>query len=86
MHLPLTRTAYAAAAQPHIQKKVLARAAVPSERAVSISAMVERTLRHRRRPRRTPTEWVGPNPDRIASWAVVMGFLLVLAALLSAHG
>ncbi len=48
--------------------------------------MVERTLRHRRRPRRTPTEWVGPHPDRIASWAVVMGFLLVLAALLSAHG
>jgi len=28
---------------------------------------------------------VGPNPDRIASWAVVLGFMLVLAALLSAH-
>jgi hypothetical protein len=48
--------------------------------------MVERTVRSRRRPRRTPTEWVGPHPDRIASWAVVMGFLLVLMALLSAHG
>jgi hypothetical protein len=46
--------------------------------------MVERTVRHRRRPRRTPLEWVGPNPDRIASWAVVMGFALVLVALL--HG
>jgi hypothetical protein len=29
---------------------------------------------------------VGPHPDRIAGWAVVMGFALVLAALLSAHG
>jgi hypothetical protein len=27
-------------------------------------------------------EWVGPQPDRIASWAVVLGFGLVLAALL----
>jgi hypothetical protein len=48
--------------------------------------MVERTVRQRRRPRRTPLEWVGPNPDRIASWAVVMGVALVLAALLGAHG
>jgi hypothetical protein len=85
VHLPLTRTAYAAAAQPHIKKRS-PRAFVPSERAVSIIRMVERTLRHRRRPRRTPMEWVGPHPDRIASWAVAMGFLLVLAALLSAHG
>jgi len=28
---------------------------------------------------------VGPRPDRIASWAVALGFLLVLAAILSAH-
>jgi hypothetical protein len=26
-------------------------------------------------------EWVGPHPDRVASWAVVLGFGLVLAAL-----
>jgi hypothetical protein len=31
-------------------------------------------------------EWVGPHPDRIASWAVVLGFLLVFAAIFSAHG
>jgi hypothetical protein len=30
-------------------------------------------------------EWVGPHPDRIASWAAILGFTLVLAALLSAH-
>jgi hypothetical protein len=48
--------------------------------------MVEPTMRPRRRRRRTPLEWVGPNPDRIASWAVAMGLVLVLAALLGAHG
>jgi hypothetical protein len=47
--------------------------------------MAERTMRHRRRSRRTLAEWVGPHPDRIASWAVIMGFALVLVALLSAH-
>jgi hypothetical protein len=31
-------------------------------------------------------EWVGPNPDRIAGWAVALCFTMVLAALLSAHG
>lgn len=37
----------------------------------------------RRRSRRSP--WLGPRPDRIAAWAVAMGVLLVLVALLSAH-
>ena len=39
----------------------------------------------RRRPRARPAQLVGPRPDRIASWAVALGFLLVLAAILSAH-
>ncbi|HEX3692271.1 MAG TPA: hypothetical protein VHU13_02905 [Solirubrobacteraceae bacterium] len=39
----------------------------------------------RRRPRPLPIERIGPHPDRIAAWAVVMGVALVLAALLSAH-
>jgi hypothetical protein len=39
----------------------------------------------RRRPRQRPAQLVGPRPDRIASWAVALGFLLVLAAILSAH-
>ncbi len=39
----------------------------------------------RRRPRPRPAQLVGPRPDRIASWAVALGFLLVLAAILSAH-
>ena len=39
----------------------------------------------RRRPRPRPAELVGPRPDRIASWAVALGLLLLLAAILSAH-
>jgi hypothetical protein len=30
-------------------------------------------------------ERVGPRPDRIAGWAVALGFLLVVVAVLSAH-
>jgi hypothetical protein len=40
----------------------------------------------RRRPRRRVAHVVGPRPDRVAAWAVALGFLLVLAAILSAHG
>ncbi len=40
----------------------------------------------RRRPRPRAAYRVGPRPDRIAAWAVVLGFLLVAAAILSAHG
>ncbi|MDE3070809.1 MAG: hypothetical protein KGJ43_08790, partial [Acidobacteriota bacterium] len=39
----------------------------------------------RTRPRRSAGEWLGAKPDRIASWAVALGFLLVLAGILSAH-
>ncbi len=40
----------------------------------------------RRRSPRRPVEHIGPRPDRIASWAVAMGALLVVLAILSAHG
>ena len=40
----------------------------------------------RSRPRRRVVQVVGPRPDRVAAWAVALGFLLVLAAILSAHG
>ena len=42
------------------------------------------TLRPPRRPR-TAGERLGHRPDRIAMWAVAMGFLLILIAILSAH-
>jgi hypothetical protein len=38
----------------------------------------------RRRPSRRPHERVGPRPDRVAMWAVGLGLLLILVAILSA--
>jgi hypothetical protein len=37
----------------------------------------------RRRPARRPVERVGPRPDRLALWAVVLGFFLILVAVTS---
>jgi hypothetical protein len=37
----------------------------------------------RRRPARRPVERIGPRPDRIALWAVVLGFFLILVAVTS---
>ncbi len=42
--------------------------------------------RSRRRPPRRPFERVGGSPDRLAAWAVAMGVLLLMAAVLSGHG
>lgn len=39
----------------------------------------------RRRPRARAIQRIGPHPDRIAAWAVALGVMLVLAAILSAH-
>jgi hypothetical protein len=38
----------------------------------------------RRRPPRTVSERVGPRPDRIVAYAVALGFLLILIAILTA--
>lgn len=38
-----------------------------------------------RRRQRTAVEWLGHSPDRIAAWAVALGFLLVVAGIISAH-
>jgi hypothetical protein len=40
----------------------------------------------RRRPPRRPVERLGPNPDRLAMWAVVMALFLIVVTVLSAHG
>lgn len=40
----------------------------------------------RQRPRPRMTHRVGSRPDRVAAWAVALGFLLVVMAMLSAHG
>jgi hypothetical protein len=38
----------------------------------------------RRRPRRTPTEWIGSSPERIVAWAFILGLLLILVAISTA--
>jgi hypothetical protein len=37
------------------------------------------------RRRRSGSDWLLAKPDRLAAWAVALGFLLVIAGLLSAH-
>jgi hypothetical protein len=39
----------------------------------------------RRRPPRTPLERLGPRPDRIAMWAVLLGIFCCIVALTTAH-
>jgi hypothetical protein len=39
----------------------------------------------RRGPQRRAYERAGFRPDRVAMWAVLLGFLLVLVAIISAH-
>ena len=38
----------------------------------------------RRRPPRTPAEWVGARPERIVAWAFALGLLLILIAITTA--
>ena len=40
---------------------------------------------NRRRPPRSPVERLGPRPDRIAMWALLMAVALVLVAATSSH-
>ena len=39
----------------------------------------------RRRPPRSPLERLGPRPDRIALWAVLLGVFCCIVALTTAH-
>ena len=38
----------------------------------------------RRRPPRTPAEWVGAQPERIVAWAFALGLILILIAISTA--
>ncbi len=60
--------------------------AVPARRTVEIrgrtvpAPAVPRIEVDRRRPPRRPIERVGPRPDRLALWALLMGLMLILVA------
>ena len=38
----------------------------------------------RRRPARTPADWIGPRPERIVAWAFILGLILILIAITTA--
>ena len=64
---------------------------VPGRRTVTIRGYgAERNLPWsdpaHRRPQRRPYERAGFRPDRVAMWAVLLGILLVVVAIASAHG
>jgi hypothetical protein len=61
--------------------------AIPARRTVEIrgrtvpAPSVPRSVEiDRRRPARRPIERVGPRPDRLAMWALLMGIVLILVA------
>jgi hypothetical protein len=54
-------------------------------RTVAAPALPRLVEVERRRPARRPTERVGPRPDRIALWAVLLGFFLILVAATSSN-
>jgi hypothetical protein len=67
----------------------LERVHTPERRTVQITGRPISSLRlvevERRRPSRSPMERLGPRPDRIAMWAVLMGVFLCVVALSTAH-
>jgi hypothetical protein len=68
---------------------MLAPLAPPARRTVQITGRTVAAPRlvevERRRPARRPTERIGPRPDRVALWAVLLGFFLILVAATSSH-
>ena len=75
------RVAPAAGAAPRRTVQITGRT-VPAPHVVPF----DRVASARRRPPRAPAALAGPRPDRIAMWAVVLGFVLIAVAATSAHG
>ena len=44
----------------------------------------ETSPERRRRPAKTPAEWIGARPERIMAWAFALGLLLILIAITTA--
>ena len=85
---PPTPVAHAASAQAGAAPAEAG--AAPARRIVKIQGRgAERNLplpdSSRRRPPRRAYERTGFRPDRLAMWAVMLGFVLVLIAIVSAH-
>jgi hypothetical protein len=67
----------------------LERVHTPDRRTVQITGRPVSSMRlvevERRRPPKSAMERIGPRPDRIAMWAVLMGLFLCVVALSTAH-
>ncbi|HEX5309608.1 MAG TPA: hypothetical protein VFW38_11075 [Solirubrobacteraceae bacterium] len=57
----------------------------PGRRLTLVASHAPKPPAARRRPRPRALHSIGPHPDRIAAWAVALGMMLVLGAILSAH-
>jgi hypothetical protein len=54
-------------------------------RTIVIGGHPDRMPLPRNRPPRTAVDRIGPRPDRIVAYAVALGFLLILIAILTSH-
>jgi hypothetical protein len=54
-------------------------------RTIVIGGHPDRLPIPRNRPPRTAVDRIGPRPDRIVAYAVALGFLLILIAILTSH-
>ena len=62
------------------------RVRVVSAREAAVPSLASRVVHvERRRPARRARERFGSQPDRLAMWAVLMAFLLILVAAISSH-
>jgi hypothetical protein len=61
------------------------RTTTDGRRTVVIGGHPDRLPLPRNRPPRTAVDRIGPRPDRIVAYAVALGFLLILIAILTSH-
>ena len=86
MSQPQRRTVVITGRPDEVRSRPLPQAAArPSATVVSLPRGPRIVEIDRRRPPRRPVERVGPRPDRIAMYAVVMALFLILVTLLSSH-
>ena len=81
-HRPLPSRAHAEATAGDSQRREPPEESSPATR-TRAAAAADRPA-DRRRPRRTPAEWIGGSPERIMAWAFALGLILILVAISTA--
>jgi hypothetical protein len=67
------------------EERLPAQATSDGRRTIVIGGRPDRMPLPRNRPPRTAVDRIGPRPDRIVAYAVALGFLLILIAILTSH-